>query len=185
MIYSKAGGLIYFTIFRTKFMVINDPKIAFELLDKRSTLYSDRPKSVMIDLSVSFLIELERCRWKYTPGLAGDLTWHSTTTEPNGKSTVALCIKISTIELFANGVDFNKTPRQNFWSYWKRIRTTGFTVLNSKTFFHQISKNFIVLTYVFSLLYLLSLTGAAIMKLWVIQHLLYFSIPWCFYTLPD
>ncbi len=43
-------------------MVINDPKIAFELLDKRSTLYSDRPKSVMIDLSVYFLTELEKCR---------------------------------------------------------------------------------------------------------------------------
>ncbi|KAF8958847.1 hypothetical protein BDZ97DRAFT_1431706 [Flammula alnicola] len=46
----KYGGLIYFTIFRTKFIVLNDPKIAFALLDKRSLLYSDRPRSVMIDL---------------------------------------------------------------------------------------------------------------------------------------
>ncbi|PPR01292.1 hypothetical protein CVT24_006367 [Panaeolus cyanescens] len=44
------SGLIYFTIFRTKFMVINDHKVAFDLLDKRSTLYSDRPKSVMLDM---------------------------------------------------------------------------------------------------------------------------------------
>ncbi|PPR01296.1 hypothetical protein CVT24_006371 [Panaeolus cyanescens] len=44
------SGLIYFTIFRTKFMVINDYKVAFDLLDKRSTIYSDRPKSVMVDL---------------------------------------------------------------------------------------------------------------------------------------
>lgn len=61
MTYSEIGGLIYFTIFRTKFIVLNDPKIAFELLDKRSTLYSDRPKSVMIDLSVRFLTELDKC----------------------------------------------------------------------------------------------------------------------------
>lgn len=44
------GGLIYFTIFQTKFIVINDYNIAFELLDKRSHLYSDRPRSVMLDL---------------------------------------------------------------------------------------------------------------------------------------
>ena len=61
MIYSKAGGLIYFTIFRTKFIVINDANVAFELLDKRSTLYSDRPRSVMIDLYVHLLTELKRC----------------------------------------------------------------------------------------------------------------------------
>lgn len=46
----KYGGLIYFTIFQTKFIVINDYNIAFELLDKRSHLYSDRPRSVMLDL---------------------------------------------------------------------------------------------------------------------------------------
>ncbi|PPQ74502.1 hypothetical protein CVT24_000114 [Panaeolus cyanescens] len=44
------SGFIYFTVFRTKFLVINDYKVAFDLLDKRSTIYSDRPKSVMIDL---------------------------------------------------------------------------------------------------------------------------------------
>ena len=53
--------MIYFTIFRTKFIVINDANVAFELLDKRSTLYSDRPRSVMIDLYVHFFSELKRC----------------------------------------------------------------------------------------------------------------------------
>ena len=125
------GGLIYFTIFRTKFMVINDPKISFELLDKRSTLYSDRPKSVMIDLSVSFLTELEKCRWNHTLVLAGDLTWHSTTTVPNGRNIVALCIRIWTIELFENGVDCSKMRRQSFWRCWKRIQVIGSIALNS------------------------------------------------------
>ncbi|PPR07643.1 hypothetical protein CVT24_006545 [Panaeolus cyanescens] len=44
------SGFIYFTVFGTKFLVLNDHNVAFDLLDKRSTIYSDRPRSIMLDL---------------------------------------------------------------------------------------------------------------------------------------
>ncbi|EIN09014.1 cytochrome P450 [Punctularia strigosozonata HHB-11173 SS5] len=41
------GPLVFMRILSTPYIVINSGKVAFELLDKRSGIYSDRPQSIM------------------------------------------------------------------------------------------------------------------------------------------
>jgi hypothetical protein len=47
------GPLVFMRILNSPYVVMNSGKVAFELLDKRSSIYSDRPQSIMaMELSV-------------------------------------------------------------------------------------------------------------------------------------
>jgi len=41
------GGLIFFKVLHMPYIVINDGQVCYELLDKRSNIYSDRPRNTM------------------------------------------------------------------------------------------------------------------------------------------
>ena len=49
MAYST-GGIFYTTSLRRNIVIINDEKIAYELLERRSTIYSSRPYSTTNEL---------------------------------------------------------------------------------------------------------------------------------------
>lgn len=44
---AHSGGIVFMRIFRAPFLIINSAIAASDLLDKRSTIYSDRPMSIM------------------------------------------------------------------------------------------------------------------------------------------
>jgi hypothetical protein len=41
------GGYVFLKIFQSPYLVINSPKAAMDLLEKKSNIYSDRPVSTM------------------------------------------------------------------------------------------------------------------------------------------
>ena len=41
------GGYIFLKIFGNPYLVVNSPKAAMDLFEKRSNIYSDRPVSIM------------------------------------------------------------------------------------------------------------------------------------------
>jgi hypothetical protein len=43
----QIDGLVFFKVFHLPYLVINDGQICLELLDKRSNIYSDRPRNTM------------------------------------------------------------------------------------------------------------------------------------------
>jgi hypothetical protein len=43
--------LLSFTAVRQRFVVVNDPKVALEMLDKKGKIYADRPELPMVNLS--------------------------------------------------------------------------------------------------------------------------------------
>lgn len=45
------GGIVSFRVFSQTFVVINSREIAFELLEKRARIYSDRPDIPLLDIS--------------------------------------------------------------------------------------------------------------------------------------
>lgn len=45
--YGAAGSVVYLSIFGRSIIVLNSAKAAFDLLDKRSSIYSDRPRLIM------------------------------------------------------------------------------------------------------------------------------------------
>lgn len=56
----KYGGYIFLKIFRSPYLVINSPKAAMDLLEKKSNIYSDRPVSTMA---------MELIGWHFTSSL--------------------------------------------------------------------------------------------------------------------
>jgi hypothetical protein len=48
--WARSGGLIYLDAAGQPVVVINSPKIAVELLDRRAAIYSDRPHNVVFDI---------------------------------------------------------------------------------------------------------------------------------------
>jgi hypothetical protein len=47
----KYGPITYCNVAGRSILVINTPEAAFDLLEKRASIYSDRPRFVMADLS--------------------------------------------------------------------------------------------------------------------------------------
>lgn len=45
---AHSGDVVYFEIFRTPAIVLNSFEVARDLLDKRSAIYSDRPRLVLL-----------------------------------------------------------------------------------------------------------------------------------------
>lgn len=43
----NSGGYVFCRVFNAPYLILNDAKSAMDLLDRRSTIYSDRPVSVM------------------------------------------------------------------------------------------------------------------------------------------
>lgn len=50
---TASGDILFFRMLGQSLMVLGSAKVAFELLEKRSVNYSDRPQSPMFDLYVS------------------------------------------------------------------------------------------------------------------------------------
>lgn len=46
----STGGIIYVDALGQPMMIVNDAKIAFEMLDKKSAIYSDRPVLIMASI---------------------------------------------------------------------------------------------------------------------------------------
>lgn len=53
-----AGDVVYFEIFRTPAIVLNSFEAARDLLDKRSAIYSDRPRLVLL---MEMCVPLSHC----------------------------------------------------------------------------------------------------------------------------
>lgn len=55
-----SGGLIYIHVFGTPMIIINDLAVARELLDKRSSIYSDRPRYVLFcEMFVFYVLHVQ------------------------------------------------------------------------------------------------------------------------------
>ena len=52
----RIGDVIYLKALSREMLVVNSPEAAYEILDKNSSLTSDRPQNIMISLCVSLTL---------------------------------------------------------------------------------------------------------------------------------
>lgn len=46
----RSGEIVHLTAAKQHLLIVNSPKAAFDLLEKRGKVYSDRPASVMVKM---------------------------------------------------------------------------------------------------------------------------------------
>jgi hypothetical protein len=57
ILYFLSGDLVYLNVMSTSMLYVNSVEMAYELFDKRSAIYSDRPRVPMLELCVYVSLE--------------------------------------------------------------------------------------------------------------------------------